>query len=212
MRRSGLMVAVWAAALGVAWAAQTAQVPAPARPQAVPLPRLDVDPSRSEVRFLLDTTWHMVEGHAKDVSGTITSDGGDPFVDARVTIEVNPATMKTGIDRRDKTMREVMAVQQHPTIKFVSTAPPEVVSINRLPNGAVKEASLSFPGDLTIRGVTHPITLPVMVYRQEEGYRVNGDIVVSLSEYKIPDPSIFVNKVQDKVTVTVDVYVHAAAR
>ncbi|MGH9866803.1 MAG: YceI family protein [Candidatus Polarisedimenticolia bacterium] len=207
MRRA-LALVVWAV-VSAAWAAQT---PAPPRPQAVPLPHMEVDASRSEVRFLLDTTWHVVEGHAKDVTGTVTSDSGDPFVDGRISIEVKTATMQTGNGRRDKDMREVMAVQQHPTIKFVSTAAPETVSITRLPNGSVKEAVLNIPGDLTIRGVTHQITLPATVYRQQEGYRVNGDVVVSLAEYKIPDPSIFVNKVKDKVGLTVDVYVHASAR
>jgi len=167
---------------------------------------LRLDPAASQVGFLLDTTWHQVEGVSKAVTGEVTGDAGHLFLHARVSVTIQADTLETGIAARDRKMREsCLETARHPTITFVSTADPVMVSSSPDPAGGYREVSMSLPGDLTIHGVTRPVALPATARRAGDGWTVSGKLIVKLSDYAIPDPSIFLNRVHDDVTVTFDV-------
>ena len=179
-----------------------------AAPSASASVRLEIDPSGSEVGFLLDTTFHTVEGRTKAVTGCVTSDGGDIFADGRVTVEIEAAKLETGNGSRDKKMRETcLETGKHPKIIFSSTAKPAIVSSSKDQAGGYKEVKATVPGDLTIHGVKRAVSLPVEARHEATGWVITGKIPVKLSDYAIPDPSIFFNKVKDEVTVTFSVRV-----
>lgn len=170
--------------------------------------RLEIDPAASEVGFQLDTTFHTVEGHTKAVTGSLSSASGDIFADGRVSVEIEAAKLETGNGSRDKKMREsCLETGKHPKITFVSTAQPAIVSSTKDPAGGYKEVKATVPGDLTIHGVKRAVRLPVEARHEASGWVVTGKIGVKLSDYSIPDPSIFFNKVKDDVTVTFTVRV-----
>ena len=60
-------------------------------------------------------------------------------------------------------------------------------------------------GDLTIHGVTRSVTVRVEAAETEGGWLVRGEMVVSLSDYGIPDPSIILNKVRDEVDAAFEI-------
>lgn len=112
----------------------------------------DIDPTHSgaefKVKHLMIAT---VKGALPVTSGTIVQDLDDP---TRTTIEA--VLDATGIDTRtadrDAHLRsaDFLDVENHPTIKFVSTAVEQVDG-----------ETFRVTGDLTIRGVTKPVTLDV---------------------------------------------------
>ena len=102
-----------------------------------------VDPSHSEVGF---TARHLmvtkVRGQFKEFEGTVKV--GDDLASSQVTALVQLASIDTGSADRDNHLRsaDFFDVENNPTMSFTSTD--------------VSEGALT--GDLTIKGVTRPVT------------------------------------------------------
>jgi len=103
-----------------------------------------IDPAHSEVAFVAR---HLmvakVRGKFTDFTGTITV--GDSLEDSTVQATVKLASVDTGAPDRDAHLRsaDFFDVENTPDMTFTSTK--------------VSEGSLD--GDLTIKGVTRPVTL-----------------------------------------------------
>jgi polyisoprenoid-binding protein YceI len=108
-----------------------------------------LDPSHTDITFaakhMMVTT---VRGKFADVSGQITADRDDP-TSARGEIEIDVASLNTGSEFRDNHLRsaDFFDAENHPKARFVITA------IER------DDDEYKVAGDLTIRGVTRPVTL-----------------------------------------------------
>jgi len=102
-----------------------------------------------EVRHLLTD----VEGEFNDFEGTIYYDAETPE-NSTVEVTVQAASIDTDNDKRDGHLRseDFFAVDQHPTLTFKST------SVE-----TAGEGMLDVTGDLTMRGVTKSVTIPVEV-------------------------------------------------
>ena len=101
-----------------------------------------VDPSHSEVGFVAR---HLmvtkVRGQFKEFDATVTV--GQPLEESSVTATVQLASIETGATDRDVHLRsaDFFDVENNPVMTFTSTS----VSSDKL------------QGDLTIKGVTHPV-------------------------------------------------------
>lgn len=110
-----------------------------------------IDASHSNVEFAVR---HMmiatVKGRFADVSGTVTLDEQAPERSA-VTVRIGAASIDTRTEQRDQHLRsgDFFAVEQYPELTFTSTG------IARDGDG------YRVTGDLTMRGVTKPVTLAV---------------------------------------------------
>ena len=119
---------------------------------AIPAGTWQVDPAHSAVTF---TARHMmvakVRGSFKDFSADIVI-ADDPR-QSRVDATVQMASVDTGDSGRDEHLRtnDFFAIEQHPTMTFRSTGL----------EGSGDEYKLH--GDLTIRGVTKPVTFDLEV-------------------------------------------------
>jgi polyisoprenoid-binding protein YceI len=113
--------------------------------------RWEIDLAHTEVGF---HARHMmiskVRGRFHRVSGTVEV-GQDPR-DSRVEIEIDAASIDTGMPQRDEHLRspDFLDVARFPTMRFVSTGV-------ELAGGS----ELELRGDLTIRDVTRSVTLQV---------------------------------------------------
>jgi len=110
-----------------------------------------IDPAHSEATFQVRHLVTKVRGSFSDLGGTIQADEASPERSS-VTFTIQAASIDTGTPDRDKHLRseDFFHVEKFPTITFVSTA-------IALAGGDRYDVT----GDLTIRGVTKRITLPV---------------------------------------------------
>ena len=108
-------------------------------------------------------TW--VRGHFKDVHGVVDLDFDNP-TGSSFGAEIDATKLWTGEPERDAHLRsaDFFDVEQHPRITFRSTRVEQVGSV-----------LYKVTGDLTIRGVTRPVTLDVQYLGQwETPYWVDG--------------------------------------
>lgn len=112
----------------------------------------EIDPVHSDVGFKVRHFVSNVPGEFNDFSGTIVYDAEHPEKSS-VEITVQAASIDTGNDERDNHLRsaDFFAVEEYPTLHFMSTAV------------KAKGNELAVLGELTIRGVTKTVTVPVTV-------------------------------------------------
>jgi polyisoprenoid-binding protein YceI len=114
----------------------------------------DIDTAHSSIEF---TAKHMM---VTNVKGRFTRFSGDAHLDetnpanSRVDVTIDLASLTTGTEGRDNHLRsaDFFDVENHPTATFNSTKVEKV-----------GEDRLRVTGDLTIRGVTKPVTLDATV-------------------------------------------------
>jgi polyisoprenoid-binding protein YceI len=110
-----------------------------------------IDKTHSEATFQVRHLITKVRGRFTDFAGTIDFNADAPAKSV-VRFEVQANSIDTGTPDRDKHLRsdDFFAAEQHPTLTFVST-------------GITARGGNEFDvtGDLTIRGVTKAITIPV---------------------------------------------------
>jgi len=113
---------------------------------------LNLDPNHTRVGFSIRHFFTPVKGEFKNVSGTIALDQANLNA-TQVNVEIDAASINTNNEKRDTHLRsdDFFAVEKNPKITFVSK------SI------AVKDNKGTMTGDLTMRGVTKPVTLDVVV-------------------------------------------------
>jgi polyisoprenoid-binding protein YceI len=113
-----------------------------------------IDASHTSVEFSVK---HMMFSNAKgrfsDVSGTITVDN-EAIENSSVSVEIATASIDTRDEKRDGHLRsaDFFDVENYPTITFTSTKVEPA-----------RGNDLKVTGDLTIRGVTMPVTLDVEI-------------------------------------------------
>ncbi|MCE7983375.1 MAG: polyisoprenoid-binding protein [Caldilinea sp. CFX5] len=111
-----------------------------------------IDNGHSHIQF---SARHMmlakVRGEFQKFSGTVNLDENNP-VNTTVDIQIDAASINTRDEQRDGHLKspDFLEVAAHPYLTFKSTA------VNVIGSNTAKLA-----GDLTIRGVTKPVTLDV---------------------------------------------------
>ena len=109
------------------------------------------DKNHTLVGFRIRHFLSKVEGRFRDFEGTITLDRQSPSA-SKVELTIQTASLDTAVENRDKDLRSpnFFDVEKFPTITFKSTKiEPRV--------GDTYEVT----GDLTMKGVTRPVTLTV---------------------------------------------------
>jgi polyisoprenoid-binding protein YceI len=125
------------------------------------------DPFHTQVEFSAKHLGMMtVRGHFAEVQAT-----GELFPDhperSKVDVTINTASIRTHNEQRDNDLRgsNFLEVEKYPTITFKST--------KIEPKGPDRG---TMTGDLTIKGVTHPVTLNVVKYGEfndpQMGHRI----------------------------------------
>jgi len=109
------------------------------------------DKSHTTVGFQVRHIFTMVSGRFTDYAGAIQVDRAKPEASS-VEFTIQATSIDTAEPRRDQHLRsaDFFDVANHPTIAFKSTS----VKANG-------KDSFLVTGDLTMRGVTKPVTLPV---------------------------------------------------
>lgn len=121
---------------------------APALPQ---ISRWGLDPENSSVEFVCKHVFTNVRGMLPKPSGTVVLDEATP-ANSKVNVTIDVSSITTGVEERDTHLKgpDFFDVARYPVITFVSTS-----------FGKSSATSYSVTGDLTMHGVTRPVTLAV---------------------------------------------------
>jgi polyisoprenoid-binding protein YceI len=176
--------------------------PAAAAPPPTPTNRWSADPVHSAVNFRvrhLGITW--VNGTFGQWTADLTFDPTKPEA-ASVSAKIQSATITTGNDRRDTDIRQnYLAVDSFPEITFTST------KVER-----TAPDHLRITGDLTMRGITHPVVLETDIGGVLNTPRGRRTAFSATTTLKRQDYGIALNRfmegaqvVGDDVRITIDV-------
>jgi polyisoprenoid-binding protein YceI len=121
---------------------------APALPQAS---KWGLDPENSSVEFVCKHVFTNVRGMFPKPSGTVMLDEATP-ANSKVNVTIDVSSITTGVEERDTHLKgpDFFDVAKYPVITFVS------ISLSKS-----SATSYSVTGNLTMHGVTKPVTLAV---------------------------------------------------
>jgi polyisoprenoid-binding protein YceI len=145
-------------------------------------------------------------GRTPEVDGTVVLEGTE-LVEAVVTADLT--VLRTDISQRDSRVQGALDTATHPTATFELTEPVDLGAIP--PSG--QPAAVTAPGELTLHGVTHPVTatLEAVVLSGVSALLVTGSFDVALADHDIVAPSApIVVSVADAGTVELQLYLAPA--
>lgn len=160
-----------------------------------------IDPNHSQSDFQIK---HMgvstVRGSISKVTGTVVWDEKDVTKDS-VVADIDATTVSTTVEARDKHLKsaDFFNVEKYPTIHFQST------SVKR------ENGKIVVLGNLTLAGVTKPVTLdvdgPVPPQKGMQGGLVSGfsaSTTIKRSDFGF-GPKFQAPMIGDEVKITIDV-------
>jgi len=123
-----------------------------ASPAPAAVEMLNIDQSHTNVGFSIRHFVTPVKGEFKEVKGTIAYDTENPS-QSKVEVTIPTASINTNHEKRDGHLRsaDFFDAENNPTITFVSKS----IALD------AKTKKGTMTGDLTMRGVTKPVTLDV---------------------------------------------------
>ncbi|MDE0320755.1 MAG: YceI family protein [Acidimicrobiaceae bacterium] len=122
-------------------------------------------------------------GRTGDVSGTLVI--AEESVTS-VEIEVDLTTLRTDDSRRDGAVQRALGTSQHPTATFSLT---EELHID----GAVElggSISLMASGDLTVNGITQPVTIDIEAQLVGSVIAVVGSVEITFADFDVTVPQV----------------------
>jgi polyisoprenoid-binding protein YceI len=127
-----------------------------------------------------------------------TSQVGVAEQDGNVVITVAPGSFDTGIELRNRHMREkYLETDKYPNAVLTVPRP----AIRFPPDGA--DASGNAPGTLNLHGQTKPVTISYKAHRAGDTYVVTGSAHVKMTDFGIAQPSYLGVTVKPDVDITV---------
>ena len=148
-----------------------------------------IDRAHSQILFNAEARFISAHGAFDRWTADILFDP-DTVINSSVRITIETASLNTKSDRRDNHLRspDFFDAATYPTITFVSK---KVV--------AAGENAWNITGDLTMRGVTKEIVVPItMVFYEKGRGRFKGSFTLNRKDYGINYDSM-VNSIQNKV-------------
>ena len=156
-----------------------------------------ISPENSKVEYRID---EKLRGNANLVIGTSTQIAGDISVSSAGitfgTITINARTFVTDSEKRDGALNRYILKTEDPANEFIVFKPTSVAVVTA-------GTDMNVSGDLTISGITKPVTFAVT--GKQEGETVTGVAKATLkrSDFNIVIPTLdFIADVPDEFTVT----------
>lgn len=119
----------------------------------------EIDPSHSSIAFTVRHLVGNVKGQFTEFQSSFSFDQNNPDK-AKVTVQINANSINTNDKKRDDHLKgeDFFNVAKHKTLRFVGT---KLVPVNNTNGSSVKKYQLT--GDLSLHGITRPITLDVVL-------------------------------------------------
>lgn len=130
-------------------------------------------------------------GRSNEIEGLLTIEGTSATV-VDITVQIENITSDDS-RRDDQFTGRIMNAAEFPTATFVLTEP---IDFDRIPVGA-EQITATATGELTLRGVTNPVTFEVTAQTTDGRIGVLGSIPVAFEDYGIENPSFGVVATED---------------
>ena len=158
--------------------------------------RLALVPSLSRVGFDAKSTLHDFSGVTRSLEGELTVDLSQPDRDSSGWIEVDAASLDTGLAERDEEMRKLLDTQRHPKLRFEWTGMEDAKV-----DAAAGTLSGSATGMLTFAGKSQAVKMPVRVQVDaSKRVSIEGSLSVRLSQFGLlPPRKLGLISVEDKL-------------
>src|SRR5688572_1911079 len=156
-----------------------------------------LDRSHCQLNFIGEALLISAHGFFERWDADIQVDR-DNLENSALTITIESASINTRINRRDDHLRsaDFLDATTHPQIKFVST---KIAKID--------DTNLTITGDLTLRGITKSLNVPVkVVFLREGDGRFKGDFQINRKDFGMKYNSMM-NPVEDMVSIQFDFHI-----
>jgi polyisoprenoid-binding protein YceI len=133
-------------------------------------------------------------GRTQDVTGTFTLHGST-VSDGSFTVDMRTVRSDHGL--HDRAFRDILGTQQLPTATFVMTTP---IELGRIPaEGRI--AKVTAAGNLTLKGSTNAVEVPLQVRRSRGTVEVLGSLTIPYKKFGIANPSNAAATLGDQGTI-----------
>ena len=160
---------------------------------------VDVSDKNAKAGFEVDSTWHLIHGTTKNLSGRVWLENENDPSSVRGRIVIPVSAFDTDNSSRDSRLREGLQADKYAEV---------TVDILSLASGCSPAALESRPechstvhARLSIRGVVREVTLPILIKRSGERYDVTGEVKIRWSDFGVEDPSILVARLAKEVKI-----------
>ena len=156
---------------------------------------LELDPGNTKVEFTLSDVLHTVHGTFALKSGLIHFNPSSGSASGLVVVDVKSG--QSGNSSRDRKMHnDILQSEQYPDATFTPTKMSGAFS----PQGS---SEIQVDGTFRIHGSDHPITLAIPLQVSGSTANFNTQLVLPYVKWGMKNPSTFVLRVSDKVTLDV---------
>lgn len=122
-------------------------------------------------------------GRTGEVTGSLSVEGASVTA---AELVVDMASIESDEPNRDNQFRgRIMDTATFPEATFVLTQP---IELGEVPSDG-DQLTADAVGDLTLRGVTRSVTIPLVAVLDGATFAVNGTITIDFDDYDIPDAS-----------------------
>ncbi|MCO6430408.1 MAG: YceI family protein [Deltaproteobacteria bacterium] len=162
------------------------------------LPAVIAD-SNGTIGFEVDSTWHLVHGSTKGISGKAWLADSSDYRSVKAELHLPVARFDTDNSSRDKKMRKVMQSDTFPEVVFFIEKLSEACDPRSLQLDA--SCNILIDGKLKIRDVLRPLVFKATALHSDKGYQVHGSTAFKWADFGVEDPSIFIAKLDETVVV-----------
>ena len=142
--------------------------------------------SNSEIRYHGIHPLHEWTGISTSASGKVNYDQSTNLGSITVSVPLN--SFDSRVYARDSNMLTYTEAIDFPLVTFKSD------------NASIEQDSLYVNGRLTFHGITRDISVVASITRQN-GFQVNGEFSINLSDYNVQRPTLLFIKIDDKIRI-----------
>lgn len=155
------------------------------------------------VKFEVDSTWHLIKGVAREVNGRVWISDVTNLSSVSADILFAIKSLDTDNSMRDDRLREVMAADKYPNVRFQMLGVTKACDLAKLEVNV--ECTTELKGRLRIRDVTKELLIPARIIKKKENYSINGKTSIQWADYGVEDPSILIAKLDKTVVISFEV-------
>ena len=141
---------------------------------------------KNQIKFESQAPVEYIEGTADGIAGTIVMDPAKPNLALRADVSVPVNQMRTGNDMRDEHMRSDawLNADKYPGIKFELNPVSKTAIVKKADGYWIVKAD----GMFTLKGVTKPVMVPIVLKQIGKKIIATGRFSVHLEDYGVNGP------------------------